>query len=291
MKAVARVTTVADLLAEGAAVLTRAGVTSPSNEAEWLLASILKTDRFRLIIDPDRAVPAECVAEFREWVKRRVAHEPLQHILGFEDFSGLRLKAAPTALIPRPETELLVEWALELERQYGPWRVALDVGAGSGAIACALAAGAPGLTVVAVERSLAALAVAAANVAALGLSAQVRLVAGDLLAPLAELAPSVQLVLSNPPYIPTAEIAHLPTEVRDWEPREALDGGVDGMTVHRRLVAQVSRFLRPGGWLLMEMGEGQAEPLSRLMEASGFYRIEVRQDLRGTLRMIGGRKR
>jgi release factor glutamine methyltransferase len=194
-------------------------------------------------------------------------------------------------LIPRPETELLVEWALELDRTEGPWRLAVDVGAGGGAIACALAAAAPRLRVLAVECSLGALALAAANVGTLGLEGRVSLVAGDLLEPLAGLAAGADLVVSNPPYIATAMLSQLPREVSDWEPREALDGGPDGMAVHRRLIARAPRVLKPGGWLLMEMGEGQAEPLRACAEANGFERIEVRKDLCGVERMIGGKRR
>ncbi len=284
--------TVGGLLAAGAAALEGSGLPRPRHDAEWLLAEALGIDRLRLVLDPDRVVPAEIARRFSRQIERRRAHEPLQHLLGWEEFSGLRLKAAPAALIPRPETELLVEWALALERAEGPWRVAVDVGAGAGAIACALAAHARHLEVLAVERSPGALALAAANIEALGLAQQVRLMAGDLFEPLAGLVAAVDLVVSNPPYIATSMLSQLPREVSDWEPREALDGGPDGMAVHRRLVGESPHFLRPGGWLLMELGEGQAGSLSRLMEASGgFDRIEVRKDLSGVERMIGGRKR
>lgn len=281
--------TVGGLLSEGAASLEEAGLPSPRRDAEWLLADALGTDRLRLVLGLDRVVPRELAGRLREQIARRRAHEPLQYILGYEEWRGLRLKTAPAALIPRPETELLVEWAVELQRAEGPWQVAADVGAGTGAIACALAAAAPHLEIVAVERSAGALALAAVNVEALGLGRRVRLVAGDLLDPLGGLRAAVDLVVSNPPYIATAMLSQLPREVSDWEPREALDGGADGMAVHRRLIAESRRVLRPGGWLLMEMGEGQAEPLRASMEANGFERVEVRRDLRGVERMIAGR--
>lgn len=292
MKVLTRDPSIADLLAMGAAALAEAGLPRPRHDAEWLLADALGIDRLRLVLGPDRVVPAEIERCFSGQIERRRAHEPLQHIVGWEEFSGLRLKTAPAALIPRPETELLVEWGLALERAEGPWRVVVDVGAGTGAIACALAAHAQHLEVLAVERSMGALALAGANIEALGLAQRVRLVAGDLFEPLAGLVGAVDLVVSNPPYIATSMLSQLPREVSDWEPREALDGGPDGMAVHRRLVAESPRFLRPGGWLLMELGERQAEALSRLMEASGgFDRIQVRKDLSGVERMIGGRKR
>ncbi len=282
--------TVGALLSEGARVLKDAGLPAPRRDAEWLLAETLGIDRLRLVLDPERPVPAEIARRFGLQIERRSAHEPLQYILGYEDFRGLRVRTTPGALIPRPETELLVEWALELERAHGPWRLAVDVGAGTGAIACALAAAVPDLRVVAVERSMEALVLAAANVGALGLGRRVRLVAGDLFGPLGGLAGGVDLVVSNPPYIPTGDIKRLPPEVRDWEPLEALDGGSDGMAVHRRLIAEAPQFLKPRGWLLTEMEEGQAEALRDMMEGRRAYdRVEVRSDLRGFPRMIGGR--
>ncbi len=291
MRTLAGEPTVGGLLAEGAAALERAGLPTARRDAEWLLADLLETDRLALCLDAARAVPEETAEGFRGRIERRMRHEPLQYIMGFEEFLGLRLKTAPAALIPRPETELLVEWALDMERRDGPWRVVVDVGAGTGAIACALAVAAPHLEVLAVERSMGALGLAAANIRGLGLRQRVRLVAGDLFEPLAGLAAVVDLVVSNPPYMPTGVFPGLPPEVRNWEPREALDGGPDGMAVHRRLVAESPRFLRPGGWLLMEVGARQAEPLSQVMAASGFERIEARRDLLGVERMIRGRKR
>lgn len=281
--------TVGGLLAAGVAALEGAGLPTARRDAEWLLAAVLGVERFPLCLDPRRAVSAEAAGEFRSRIERRTAQEPVQYIAGFDEFGGLRLKVGPGALIPRPETEIVVERALQLEREHGPWRVAVDVGTGTGAIACALAAAVPRLEVLAVERSVGALALAATNISTLGLGGRVRLVAGDLLEPLAGLAGAVDLVVSNPPYIPTGELGGLPTEVRDWEPREALDGGPDGMAVHRRLIAESRRFLRPGGWLLMEIGERQGRELRQVLEASGFGQIEARKDLRGVERIIGGR--
>lgn len=282
--------TVGGLLAEGAAALEGAGVATPRQDSEWLLAAALGIDRLRLCLEPDRAVSPKAAGGFGGRIERRVAHEPLQYIMGFEEFRGLRLRTTPLAMIPRPETELLVEWALELERRHGPWGLAVDVGTGTGAIACALAAAAPRLCVLAVERSMGALALAAENIRAHDLGRHIHLVGGDLLEPLAGLAGAVDLVIANPPYIPIGGLQELPGEVRDWEPHEALDGGPDGMAIHRRLIVASPALLRPGGWLLMEMGERQVEPLRRAMESQGFERIEVRKDLRGAERMIGGRR-
>ncbi|MBI4588124.1 MAG: peptide chain release factor N(5)-glutamine methyltransferase [Candidatus Rokubacteria bacterium] len=290
MKTLAVEPTVGGLLAEGAAELESVGLATARQDSEWLLAEALGVDRLALWVEPGRPVSRQVATGFRGRIRRRMRHEPLQYILGFEEFRGLRLRMTPAALIPRPETELLVEWALELEDGHGPWSLAVDIGTGSGAIACALAAGAPHLHVLAVESSMAALAVAAANISTLGLAPRVRLVAGDLFEPLAGLANAVDVVISNPPYIRTSDLAALPIEIRDWEPHAALDGGADGTAVHRRLIGQSPGFLAPGGWLLMEVGEGQAETLRQAMAAHGFERIEVRKDLRGIERMIGGRR-
>jgi release factor glutamine methyltransferase len=227
------------------------------------------------------------VVRYRALVDRRAAHEPLQYILGFEDFHGLRLAVTPDVLIPRPETEGLVQWAIELLKDLNS-AVAADLGTGSGAIACVLAASLPGVEVLAVERSLGALAVASDNVRRLGLGERVKLLAGDLFEPLGSIRSALDLVVANPPYIPSAVLPTLPTEVSAFEPRMALDGGPDGMAVIRRIIAGAPAALRPGGWLLMEIGEEQAGPLASLMAAEGFSGIRARRDLRGVERYIGG---
>lgn len=281
-------TTIGELLAAGEAALREAGVAAARREAGWLLADLLGVGRLTLDLRSDRTVPEAVRRRFTDRLARRQAREPLQYILGFEEFHGLTLRTGPGALIPRPETELLVEWAVELGRGAGSGRRAVDVGTGGGAVACALARALPHFQVLALERSSGALALAAANVRALGLGDRVRLIQGDLLTPLARLA--VDLVVSNPPYIPSGVLGQLPPEVRDWEPREALDGGPDGMAVHRRLAAEAPRVLGSGGWLLLELGEGQAAGARDLLAAGGFERIEVRRDLAGTERMIAGRR-
>jgi release factor glutamine methyltransferase len=181
-----------------------------------------------------------------------------------------------------------VERALELLADR-PGALVADIGTGSGVIACALAASRPDLEVLAVDQSLGALAVASDNVRALGLASRVRLLAGDLFGPLASLAGSLDMVVANPPYCPSGVIPTLPAEVERFEPRLALDGGPDGMRVLRRIITEAPRFLRPGAWLLMEIGEEQAGPLASLMAAEGFSRIGARRDLRDVERYIEGR--
>ncbi|HUO63928.1 MAG TPA: peptide chain release factor N(5)-glutamine methyltransferase [Terriglobales bacterium] len=280
--------TVASLLSEAADRFTQAGLECARQDALRLLASVLGGDGLVLYVEPRRPVDADASASFRALVERRAAHEPVQHILGFEEFRGLRIAVTPDVLIPRPETEGLVERALELLADR-PGALVADIGTGSGAIACALAAARPDLEVLAVDQSLGALAVASDNVRALGLTSRVRLLAGDLFGPLASLSGSLDMVVANPPYCPSGVIPTLPVEVKRFEPHLALDGGPDGMRVLRRTVVEAPAFLRPGAWLVMEIGEEQAGPLASLMAAEGFSHIGARRDLRGVERYIEGR--
>lgn len=280
--------TVGVLLSEATRRLEAASVETARQDAEWLLAAVLGLDRFDLYVEPARRVTSAEARRFRAVVERRAGHEPLQHLLGFEEFRGLRLAVTPDVLVPRPETEGLVEWAQALLAPLARPVVA-DVGTGSGAIACALAAACPAAEVLAIDSSLAALTVATANVRRLGLSGRVRLLAGDLLGPLASVAGSLDMVVANPPYLPSAVIATLPREVAAFEPRVALDGGADGLRVIRRITAAAPGALRPGGTLLMEIGEDQAGAVASLMAAEGFGGISARLDLRGVERYIAGR--
>jgi release factor glutamine methyltransferase len=273
-------------LSEATAILQSEGVENARQDAEWLLAAVLGLERFGLYLDPGRELsPAEAL-QYRALVARRAARVPVQYLLGFEEFYGVRVAVNPDVLIPRPETEGLVQWATEILRDEAAPVIA-DIGTGSGAIACALARSLPTLRVLAVERSIPALAIAALNVRELGLSRRVKLVAGDLLE---AFRPScLDLVVANPPYLPTAVVGSLPPEVSAFEPRQALDGGPDGMAVLRRIVAGAPCALRPGGCLMMEIGEEQAGPLASLLAAEGFSGIQARRDLAGRERYIAGR--
>ena len=272
-------------LSEATVALEAAGIDTARQEAEWLLASVLGLERFALYLDPGQQLSPVVAGRYRSLVARRAARVPLQYLLGFEEFHGLRLTVTPDALIPRPETEGLVEWALETLRDQ-PAAIVADIGTGCGAIACALARSLPELRVLAVECSLPALAVASLNVGKLGLSRRVTLLAGDLLEPFGP--QGLDLVIANPPYIPSAVVASLPPEVSGFEPRRALDGGADGMAVIRRIIAGASFALRPRGRLMMEIGEEQAGPLASLMAAEGFTGLQARHDLAGRERYICG---
>jgi release factor glutamine methyltransferase len=278
------------LLRDAMATLSAAGLADARDSAEWLLAEVIGLGRFGVYLDPPRELSALQVERYRRLVDRRAAREPLQQVLGYEDFCGLRIAVTPDVLIPRPETEGLVQWAIERLRARPAPRV-VDVGTGSGAIACALAAQLPRARVLALDWSIAALAVARQNVQAHGLGRRVQLVAGDLLRPLRRADLAVDAIVANLPYLPSAMIAALPPEISRCEPRLALDGGPDGSILLRRLVAEAPAALGRGGWLLMEVGDDQAHALVPLMRSEGFDDVESRPDLNGVERYVGGRSR
>jgi release factor glutamine methyltransferase len=274
-----------DDLAAATATLARAGVETPRVDAEWLLAGLLGVGRAALARDLDTGLDAETARRYDASVRRRAEREPLQHILGWEGFRGLRLRVTPAVLVPRPETETLVEWALEL--MPAP-RLAVDVGAGSGCIACAIAAERPAARVVAIDRSPAAAAVARGNVEALGLGTRVEVVVGDLLTPLG--AAGADLIVANLPYVPTSTLATLSPEVTRHEPVAALDGGADGLAEIRRLIATAGSRLAAGGVLVVETAGGtQTSVVMELMRTAGFTRVATRADLPGVERFVAGR--
>lgn len=258
------------------------GVDAPRLTAELLLASALGCDRVRLYLDFDKPLGEPELARYRALVKRRAEGEPTAYLVGAREFWGRRFQVDARVLVPRPETELLVEAALAALPEAG---AALDLGTGSGAVAVSLALGRPGARVTAVDLSAEALEVARANAAALG--AAVELLAGDLFAPLPAGA-RFDVIASNPPYVPTGELAGLQREVRR-EPRLALDGGPDGLAVLRRIVAEAPRWLSPGGALLLEMHESHLEALPALCLAAGFAAAEARRDLAGLPRLTVAR--
>jgi release factor glutamine methyltransferase len=284
--------TVAAALRDTGIRLAAAGIPTARQDAELLLALVLRTTRLALYTgDPPVALGA-ARTQLDALVARRLKHEPVQYLLGETEFCGLRLELGPGVFIPRPETEALVERALELGPS-GPGTV-LELCAGSGAIACALAAQRASWTVWAVEDSAVAADCARANARRLGLDRRVRIREGDLFAPLrgSVAARAVDLVVANPPYLATAILPTLPAEVRDWEPRAALDGGSDGLEVIRRLLGEAPDWLRPGGGLLVEIGEEHGPEARALVEEDGRYVTPlVHRDFRGCERVLETRRR
>ncbi len=295
--------TIGSLLETATGYLRGKGSDSPRLDAELLLAHALGIDRIHLYTQYDRPLVSTEVDSYRALIARRAAHEPVAYLLGVAHFRRLELEVTPATLIPRPETEELVGLALETLRLRPPWDALepgpdpgagsdrregvapriVDVGTGSGAIALSLAQES-GLGVLAVDSSAAALAVAERNRSKAGLDRLVSLRQGDLLSGVAD--DSMQMVVSNPPYVTSAELLSLAPDVRSFEPRAALDGGVDGLDVYRRLVPEAFRVLGPGGTLLLEVGHRQAEAVRELVRQVGFALAVSHADLSGKQRMV-----
>ncbi len=281
--------TVLELIQRSTAFLAQKGVDTPRLQSELLLAHVLQVPRLNLYLNFDRSLNPGELAAMRELVKRRARREPLQHVLGTACFCGLELAVNSSVLVPRPETETLAEQAWQFLNSLStfpggrPW--VLDMGTGSGCLAVAIAVNCPAARVVALDISIAALAVAGANAARHQAAGRIDFIAGDGLAALA-FAPGFDLVVSNPPYIPTAQIESLIPEVRDFDPRIALDGGPDGLEFYRVLASHAARLLRPGGRILLEMGDGQSEFIAGLFAAPAWTVREIVPDLSGYPRVL-----
>jgi release factor glutamine methyltransferase len=263
---------------------TEQGGASPRLEAEVLLAHVLSTDRVSLYTRFDQPLVRGELDAYRELVRRRLKGEPVAYLTGRKEFWSLSLAVDPRVLIPRPETELLVEAALEVT-QDAPAGVLADVGTGSGAIALALKKERPAWRVLATDISASALDVARTNAARLGLA--VEFLEGDLLGPLAPFGP-LDLIACNPPYLGETELETLMPDVRDHEPRVALTPGADALGAIRRVVAGAPALLRPGAALVVEIATGHGVPVRALLEEHGFVGITVRRDHAGHDRVALG---
>lgn len=270
----------------GAAIdaLRAAGVEDPRLDAELLLAEATGRSRAALVADPAAEVSPAAGRLFGEMVRRRLRREPVAYILGRKGFRGLELAVDRRVLIPRPETELLVELALEVEPES-----VLDVGTGSGAIALAVADELPDCEVTATDTSPAALEVACANAERLGFAERVRFLEGTL-----PEGGSFDLILANLPYVAERDWTSLQPEVTRWEPREALLAGPDGLDAYRTFVPKsaglLSRYTdKRSGGLAVEVGEGQAQAVAELFREAGFGEVEARRDLAGIERIVSGR--
>ncbi|HEY6007164.1 MAG TPA: peptide chain release factor N(5)-glutamine methyltransferase [Geobacteraceae bacterium] len=262
--------------------LAEKGVENARLEAEWLLAAATGHDRVGLYVNFDQPLTEAELAVCRGAVVRRARREPLQYILGSQEFCGLEFAVTPAVLIPRHDTEVLVE---EARKRAAATARVLDIGVGSGCIAVALAKTLPQAEVWGVEQSTAALEVAEGNAARHGV--RLTLFEGSLFEPFGEAR--FDLILSNPPYIPTADLETLQPEVRDYEPRAALDGGMDGLDYYRRIVPAAPEHLETGGWLIVEVGLGQAEAVRGMLATAGFTDTFTSRDPGGIERVVGGR--
>jgi release factor glutamine methyltransferase len=264
------------------------GLDSPRLDAELLVAHALGLERVALYLDMDRPLTADELGRIRGLVKRRREREPVAYILGQRDFYGRTFEVDRSVLVPRPDTETLAERALALVEELGIPR-ALDLCTGSGILAVTLAAAAPDLQVDATDVSAEALGVARRNAERHGVADRVVWHEGDLFAAVPE-GRTYGLVVSNPPYIPQRDFADLEPEVRDWEPRLALEAGPEGMAVLDRIAAGVGEVLAPGGIVLVEVGQGQAAAVSAAFAAQGFEPVAVHQDLGGIDRVVEARR-
>ena len=290
---VAAAANVSEALRAAARRLRASGSRSPRLDAELLLATALGVERVTLLAESERVLTPIEERRFEGYVCRREAHEPIAYIRRRRAFRTLELEVTPDVLIPRPETETLVDVALEAlaaaPAEHGE-PLALDVGTGSGCIALALAAEDPFVRVTAVDVSAAAVELARHNAARLGLGGRLRVLRSDLFAALPP-GERFDLIVSNPPYVPAAEYAQLEPNVRDYEPRLALHGGADGLDVYRRLAPEALGRLRAGGTLAVEVGAGQAAAVQALFAAAGGYGPPlVRADLGGIARVVWAAK-
>ncbi len=265
--------------------LAKKSVESPRLQTELLLAHLLQMPRMKLYLNFERALTPPEADALREMVKRRGLREPLQHITGSTSFCGYEMQVNRQVLVPRPETELLAECGWDFLASRPPSATALDFGTGSGCLAIALAAKCPAAQLTALDISETALAVARANAEKNRVAGQIQFLAGDGFAALPAAA-TFDLIISNPPYIPTAEIATLQAEVRDFDPRGALDGGADGLRFYQLLAAQAAARLRPGGKIMVEFGDGQADAIRHLFEHQKWIVEAIKEDYSQRARIL-----
>jgi release factor glutamine methyltransferase len=259
------------------------GVENPRLEAEWMLCEALSLDRVGLYMNFDKPLTDSELAAYRGMIARRAKREPLQYILGSQEFMGLDFEVSPAVLIPRHDTEVLVNEAL---KRAGEAASILDIGTGSGCVAIALAKALPEASVSSVDISGEALTVARGNAERNGVSVDFQ--QGSLFEPFA--GRRFDLIVSNPPYIPAADLAGLQQEVRGFEPMTALDGGADGLDFYRRITQQAPEHLNPDGWLVFEVGAGQAPQVLELLASGGFGTESFSaKDPADIERVVGGR--
>ena len=279
------------------------GIDNPRLDSEVLLAHLLRLDRVGLYLNFDRPLSRDELSSFREIVKRRGSREPLQYITGHQEFWSLDFKVTPDVLIPRPDTEILVEEALKAVRRETldvrrqnqlPFTI-LDLCTGSGCIAISLAHELKDAVVYAVDTSEAALSIARENAEKNVVQDRVIFLQGDLYEALTSYVSrltSYDIIVSNPPYIKNIDIPNIQPEVRDYEPRMAVDGGTEGLGFYKRIVADAPNHLSPHGWLMVEVGEGQADAVSKMMADTGaFESISTVKDLAGIERVVKAHKK
>jgi len=278
---------IGDLVAEATATLAVAGIEAPQREARLLLAALLDLSPASIFGYPERPVAADRAAAFRTVIARRAAHEPVSRILGRREFWSLPFRLGPATLDPRPDSETLVQAALDLiGDRSAPLRL-VDFGTGSGCLLLALLSELPAAWGVGIDRSIEAAGIAAANAQALGLADRVRFAVGSWGE---ALAGPIDLIVSNPPYIPAGDIAGLAVEVRAFDPHLALDGGADGLDAYRALAPDLHRLLAHNGHAVLEIGQGQADPVTGILDGAGLVVTARCRDLAGIDRVLIARR-
>jgi len=281
--------TIDEAIAEGAARLHAAGHTAERRTAKLLLAHVLGIDQSGLISRSKEDLDEGSYQSYLGLIERRAAGEPLQHITGRQEFYGLEFIVTPDVLIPRPETEFLVERVLGLvTEQFLTHSVILDIGTGSGCIAVALASRLPGARLIATDISPAALRIARLNAERNGAADRIEFLEGDLFQALqgAGLEGAVNIIAANPPYVPSADPHTVERQVRDYEPAVALFGGEDGLAFYSRLFAGAPVYLTSGGFIVCEIGFSQLDPVRKLIHAAGFELVDITSDLQGIPRTL-----
>jgi release factor glutamine methyltransferase len=264
-------------------------------DAEMLLLNVLKRNRAWLMTHLDEELFTGQSSLYNELIERRYQGEPIQYIIGETEFYGLPFRVTQDVLIPRPETEHLVEKVLELAAQFSDHQLRIvDVGCGSGAIAVALAHKLPHASITAIDVSVSALAIARENAERNAVLEQIRFLEGDLLAPVISVNPGeeagFEIIVSNPPYVPIADRELLAVEVRDYEPALALLAGHAGLDIYRRLIPAAFDALTPGGFIALEIGSGQSPAIADLLALSGFQQIEFLSDLQNIPRVASAQR-
>ncbi len=281
---------VIDLINVASEHLKNKGFENPRLEVERMLGNVLSLSRIELYLEFERLLTTAERNNFRNLYKRRLTHEPLQHIIGNSDFRDIKIKTDRRALIPRSETEILVEIAVDFLKNYNsPY--AADIGTGSGVIALSIAFEIPESRVIAVDISDEALMLAEENARIMGLEDRVTFISGNMLDSLKGRG-SFDTIISNPPYVKSENIKNLQPEVRDFDPEIALDGGDDGLRFLTAIADGAHQYLKSHGLILMECGEDQASRVKKIIDDTGFYSgVEIIRDLAGKNRVIKAKKR
>jgi release factor glutamine methyltransferase len=279
-------TSIAKAILQGAHKLRQAGVPEPRREAGSLLAHVIERDHSFIITHADDPITPEQLDKFAEIVDWRAKGKPLQYITGHQEFFGLDFEVTADVLIPRPETELLVEAALKLAPTAETASLICDVGTGSGCIAVTLLHELPRARGVALDVSPAAIEVAKRNALRHSVSDRLEFLVSDCFAELDRKRPMFDLVVSNPPYVPVPQLGGLQREVRDYEPRAALAAGADGLAIIRRLLVDAVNYLKPGGHFLFEIGFDQREAVEQLIDTKVWKLLDIHADLQGIPRTV-----